>query len=64
MKDLVSIRFTAEYFGVCDRTVRNWIAEGRLNAYELGPRLIRLDYEEIRNMPVMIHGTYKKGKMK
>ena len=62
MPDYVSIEFTANFFGVSEKTVRNWISEGRLVGYETGPRLIRLDYEEIRNLPVKIHGTYKKGK--
>ncbi len=61
-KDLVSIGFTAQYFDVCNKTVRNWIEQGLLPAYEVGHRLIRLDYEEIRNMPVPIHGVYRRGK--
>lgn len=62
VKDLVTIGFAANYFDVCPKTVRNWIEQGLLPAYEVGHRLIRLDYEEIRNMPVPIHGIYKRGK--
>ena len=61
MRDLVSIEFAAGFFGVSKRTIRNWISKEILVGYETGPRLIRLDYEEIRNMPVKIHGN-KKGK--
>ena len=28
---------------VSTRTLRRWIAEGRLQAYRVGPRLVRLD---------------------
>ena len=62
-KDLVSIEFAANYYGVCKKTVRNWISQGRLQGYELADRLIRLDYEEIRNLPIPINGTYRKGKI-
>ncbi len=32
----------AEFFGVCERTLRRRIAEGRLPAYRIGPRSIRI----------------------
>jgi excisionase family DNA binding protein len=38
-----TINQTAEYFGVDVKTVRRWIAQGRLTAYRIGPRLIRID---------------------
>jgi excisionase family DNA binding protein len=37
----------AEMLGVCTRTVRNMIADGRLRAYSLGPRVIRLHIDEV-----------------
>ncbi len=36
-----------EYLGVTDRTIRQMIADGRLRAYQLGPRVIRLRLDEI-----------------
>lgn len=42
----VSIQSAAEHYGVSERTVRRWIAEGRLTAYRVGPRLIRVDLSE------------------
>lgn len=42
-----SISATAERFDVTPKTVRRWIAEGRLTAYRVGPRLIRLDKDEV-----------------
>lgn len=38
-----SIKQIAELYGVGDKTVRRWIAEGRIPAVRLGPKLIRLD---------------------
>jgi excisionase family DNA binding protein len=37
----------AEYLGVTDRTIRNMIADGRLTGYRCGPRLIRVDLNEV-----------------
>lgn len=42
-----TITQTAEFFGVDDKTIRRWIAQGRLKAYRVGPRLIRIDRESI-----------------
>jgi len=42
-----SIRQTADYFGVDRKTIRRWIAQGRLMANRLDPRLIRLDRAEV-----------------
>lgn len=37
----------AEYLGVSDRTVRTMVSDGRLVAYRNGPRLVRLDLNEV-----------------
>lgn len=37
----------AKLLGLTDRTVRNMIADGRLLAYQLGPRVIRLRLDEV-----------------
>lgn len=42
-----SIQETAEHIGVTDRTVRQMIADGRLNGYRNGKRLVRLDLNEV-----------------
>ena len=62
-RNYVSIEFVAEFYGVSQRTIRNWISDGTLNGYELGPRLIRLDFDEIENLPVRIHGEYRRGRL-
>jgi excisionase family DNA binding protein len=43
----VSITEAADYLGVTTRTIRQMIADGRLTGYRNGPRLIRLDRNEI-----------------
>lgn len=43
----ISIGEAAEYLSVTDRTVRNFIAQGRLNGYRIGPRTIRVDRAEV-----------------
>ena|GEM_PF-1752630 len=50
-----SIRETAQYVGVDEKTVRRWIANGRLTGYRMGPRLVRLDPVEVRALGRPIH---------
>ncbi|WP_244601908.1 helix-turn-helix domain-containing protein [Mycobacterium pseudokansasii] len=42
-----SIQQAAVEANVCDKTIRRWIAQGRLTAYRVGPRLIRVDLDEL-----------------
>ena len=42
-----SIADAAEYIGVTPRTIRQMIADGRLTGYRNGPRLIRVDLNEV-----------------
>ena len=37
----------SEYLGVTSRCIRNMIADGRLTGYRNGPRLIRVDLNEV-----------------
>ncbi len=37
----------AEWYGVSERTLRRRIAEGRLPAYRVGPRAIRVKAEDV-----------------
>ena len=43
----ISISDAAEYLDVTTRTIRQMIADGRLTGYRSGPKLIRLDLNEI-----------------
>ncbi|MEB3049003.1 excisionase family DNA-binding protein [Mycolicibacter sp. MYC123] len=51
-----SIAQAAQYLGVSDMSVRRWIAQGRLSAHRIGPRLIRLDRAELLNFGRRIGG--------
>ncbi|WML64754.1 helix-turn-helix domain-containing protein [Rhodococcus sp. AH-ZY2] len=44
---LVSIPIAADEYGVCTKTLRRWIADGRITGYRFGPRMIRVDLDEI-----------------
>ena len=47
---LASITDAAEYVGVNPKTVRRYIAAGRITGYRTGPRLIRVDLNELDAM--------------
>ncbi|MGE2718509.1 excisionase family DNA-binding protein [Mycolicibacterium celeriflavum] len=42
-----SVADAAEYIGVTPRTIRQMIADGRITGYRNGPRLVRVDLNEI-----------------
>jgi len=42
-----SIDAAAKTLGCSTKTVRRYIADGRLTGYRMGPRLIRLDMAEV-----------------
>ncbi len=46
-KSYESLADAAARTHVSARTLRRWIAEGRLQAYRVGPRLVRLDPESV-----------------
>jgi excisionase family DNA binding protein len=41
------IKTTSEQYGVSEKTLRRYIAEGKITGYRLGPRLIRVDVDEV-----------------
>jgi excisionase family DNA binding protein len=45
--DLIGLQQAADYCDVSYRTVRRWIADGRLNAVRVGPRLLKVDANEL-----------------
>ena len=45
--DLVTIAVAAERLGLSTKSIRRRIADGTLPAYRVGPRLIRLDAEDV-----------------
>jgi len=44
---LAPIAEAADYIGANPRTIRRYIASGRLTGYRVGPRLIRVDLNEV-----------------
>lgn len=47
VRRLISIADAAAELGVCDRTVRRYLASGRLKGYRVGGRLIRVDAAQL-----------------
>ena len=43
----ISLADAAEYLGVSTKTIRRYIASGRLTGYRTGPRLLRVDMTEL-----------------
>ena len=44
---IASINDAAEYAGVSTKTIRRYIAGGRLTGYRFGPRLIKINLAEV-----------------
>lgn len=49
-RTLLTVPDAAIYGGVSKKTIRRWIAEGRLAAIRLGPRSIRIDLAELERL--------------
>ena len=45
-----SLAQASERTHVSVRTLRRWISQGRLNAYRAGPRLLRIDPDDVDAM--------------
>jgi excisionase family DNA binding protein len=43
----MSVSDAAAYLGVTPRTIQSMLADGRLTAYKLGPRIVRLSQADI-----------------
>lgn len=52
-----SVRQAAEFHGVDQKTIRRWIAQGRLSAHRVGPRLVRLDRDAVSSLGRRIGGA-------
>jgi excisionase family DNA binding protein len=51
---LTSVEHAARYADVGTRTIRRWIATGRLRAYRVGPRLVKIDLDDLDRIAVPI----------
>jgi len=45
--DLETVEVLAADFKVSDRTIRRWVAEGRIVGYRFGPKFLRISRGEI-----------------
>ena len=46
-KRFASVQIGAQYSGLSEKTLRRYIADGRLTGYRLGARLLRIDLNEL-----------------
>ncbi|MEP7193046.1 MAG: helix-turn-helix domain-containing protein [Actinomycetota bacterium] len=49
-----SVGDAAARVGVSTRTLRRWIATGQLAGYRMGPRLLRVDPDDVDRMLTLI----------
>ena len=61
VRRLESIQDAADYVGVSTKTIRRWISAGRVTGYRAGPRLIRVDLNEVDAMLRPIPAAAKAG---
>jgi excisionase family DNA binding protein len=45
--ELIGLQEAADYCDVSYRTVRRWIADGRINAVRVGPRLLKVSADDL-----------------
>lgn len=55
-KRLESLSAAAEYADVHPRTIRRYIAAGRLRAYRVGPRLLKVDLADLDALLMPVGG--------
>ena len=53
---LDSLNNAADFAGVSTKTIRRWISDVRITGYRMGPRLIRVDLDELAAMLQPIGG--------
>jgi excisionase family DNA binding protein len=50
MGEMLTTEEAAKALGCHSATIRNWISEGRLRAYRIGPRLIRIKKADLEKL--------------
>ena len=58
---VIGVAEAAEAADVSPRTIRRYIASGRLTAYRVGPRLIKIDVAEVEALKRPINGNGSAG---
>lgn len=56
-KRLESLAVAAEIANVHPRTLRRYVASGRLRAYRVGPRLLKVDLADVEALFVPVGGA-------
>ncbi|WP_431840472.1 helix-turn-helix domain-containing protein [Gordonia hongkongensis] len=59
-----TIQQVADHEQVSVKTVRRWIADGRLPAHKIGPRQIRVRRQDVESLgePIVTAGSIRAGK--
>lgn len=52
---LITFQEGAERADVTVRTLHNWANEGRLTKYRIGPRLVRIDLNELLSLAIPVN---------
>lgn len=60
----VSIQYASKYLGLTDAGLRKFIAEGRIPAYRLGKRALRVDVQDLDNLLVPLPTASQGGRTK
>ena len=55
-KRLVSLAIAAQSADVSQRTIRRYIASGRLRAFRVGPRLLKIDLDDLAALLTPVGG--------
>ena len=56
-KRLTSLANAAEYADLSQRTIRRYVAAGRLRAYRVGPRLLKVDLDDLDALLTPVGGA-------
>jgi excisionase family DNA binding protein len=51
---LTSVENAAHYADVSERSIRRWISQGLITGYRVGPRLVKVDLDDLDNLAVPI----------
>jgi excisionase family DNA binding protein len=55
--ELIGLQEAADRTGLCYRTIRRYIASGRLNAVRVGPRLLKVDAAAVEALKQPVGGA-------
>jgi len=55
MGEKLLVRQVAAKYGMSERTVHKYISDGRLDAYKIGPKIVRLDADEVEAALITPH---------